>query len=154
MSASGADNRRSQVCPWHQGLFSVRCTRLRGQQPGCSAPGRVRGGWPAQTYVMGLFLPAGVVLLTIYPEPHCVREVREVAPACPHSLRPDSRPASPFRVGPGTLCALPHFPAKPERCDQAPSGHQDPAACPPPASSSVLPSFRWLCLCPRIQRAS
>ena len=61
MSASGADNRRSQVCPWHQGLFSVRCTRLRGQQPGCSAPGRVRGGWSAQTYVRGLFLPAGVV---------------------------------------------------------------------------------------------
>ena len=35
MSASGADNRRPQVRPWHQGLFSVRCTRLRGQQPNC-----------------------------------------------------------------------------------------------------------------------
>ena len=46
-----------------------------------------------------------LLLLTIYPEPHCVREVREVAPACPHSLRPDSRPASPSRVGP-ELCAL------------------------------------------------
>ena len=50
-----------------------------------------------------------LLLLTIYPEPHCVREVREVAPACPHSLRPDSRPASPSRVGP-ELCALCHNP--------------------------------------------
>ena len=55
MSASGADNRRPQVRPWHQGLFSVRCTRLRGQQPGCSAPCRVRGGWTAQTYVRVIF---------------------------------------------------------------------------------------------------
>ena len=61
MSASGADNRRPQVFPWYQGLFSVRCTLLRGQQPGCSAPGRVRGGVSAQTYVIRLFLPAGVV---------------------------------------------------------------------------------------------
>ena len=55
MGASRAVNRWPVVCPWHQGLFSVRCTRLRGQQPGCSAPGRVRGGWSAQTYVRGIF---------------------------------------------------------------------------------------------------
>ena len=65
MSASGADNRRPQVCPWHQGLFSVWCTRLHGQQPGCSAPGRVRGGVSAQTYVIRLFLPAGVVAFSL-----------------------------------------------------------------------------------------
>jgi hypothetical protein len=46
-----------------------------------------------------------LLLLTIYPEPHFVREVREVAPACPHSLRPDSRPASLSRVDP-ELCAF------------------------------------------------
>ena len=34
-----------------------------------------------------------------------MREVREVAPACPHSLRPDSRPASLSRVDP-ELCAF------------------------------------------------
>ena len=46
-----------------------------------------------------------LLLLTIYPEPHSVRGVREVAPACPHSLRPDSRPASLSRVDP-ELCAF------------------------------------------------
>ena len=55
MRASGADNRRPHVRPWHQGLFPVRCTRLRGQQPGCSAPGRVRGGVSAHTYVRVIF---------------------------------------------------------------------------------------------------
>ena len=35
-----------------------------------------------------------LLLLTIYPEPRSQREVREVAPACPHSLRPSTRPAS------------------------------------------------------------
>ena len=56
---------------------------------------------------MDLCLPLSLLLLllTIYPEPHCVREVREVAPACPHSLRPDSRPASLSRVDP-ELCAF------------------------------------------------
>ena len=54
-SASGDDNRRSQVFPWCQGLPSVRCTRLRGQQPGCSAPSRGPGGVSAQTYVRAFF---------------------------------------------------------------------------------------------------
>ena len=42
---------------------------------------------------------------SIYPEPHCVRGEREVAPACPRSLRPGSRPASLSRVDP-ELCAF------------------------------------------------
>ena len=39
-----------------------------------------------------------VLLLTIYPEPHCVREEREVAPACPRSLR-GTRPPSGYAGG-------------------------------------------------------
>ena len=84
----------------------------RHRPPGCATRyAKSRSSRTSRTSTGGRRLGARskqaqlLLLLTIYPEPHCVREVREVAPACPRSLRPDSRPASPSRVGP-ELCAL------------------------------------------------
>ena len=58
-----------------------------------------------------------MVLLTVYPEPHSEREVREVAPAYPHSLRPSARPASAPRVGTGL--AKDNRPHSAPRADQS-----------------------------------